>query len=56
MDPHITPLYHATVEAAEAANVNTLLAAETIRGRRGVTAHGLEPELLLEAMRRLSFA
>jgi D-aminopeptidase len=40
------------VEATEAAIVNALLAAETMTGRGGVTAYGLEPELLLEAMRR----
>jgi D-aminopeptidase len=52
VDSHITPLYHATIEATEAAIVNALLAAETTTGRRGVTAYGLEPELLLEAMGR----
>ena len=52
VDSHINPLYHATVEATEAAIVNALLAAETTTGRRGVTAYGLEPDLLLEAMRR----
>jgi D-aminopeptidase len=52
VDSHISPLYHATIEATEAAIVNALLAAETTTGRRGVTAHGLEPDRLLEAMRR----
>ena len=52
VDSHIAPLYHATIEATEAAIVNALLAAETTTGRGGVTAYGLEPELLLEAMRR----
>jgi D-aminopeptidase len=52
VDSHITPLYHATIEATEAAIVNALLAAETTTGRRGVTAYGLEPELLLEATGR----
>jgi D-aminopeptidase len=52
VDSHIAPLYHATIEATEAAIVNALLAAETTTGRRGVTAYGLEPERLLEAMRR----
>ena len=54
VDSHITPLYHATIEATEAAIVNCLLAAETTTGRGGVTAHGLEPERLLEAMRRFA--
>jgi D-aminopeptidase len=52
VDSHISPLYHATIEATEAAIVNALLAAETTTGRRGVTAYGLEPEPLLEAMGR----
>jgi D-aminopeptidase len=52
VDWHISPLYHATIEATEAAIVNCLLAAETTTGRGGVTAHGLEPDLLLEAMER----
>ena len=52
VDSHISPLYHATIEATEAAIVNALLAAETTTGRRGVTAYGLEPDLLLEAMGR----
>ena len=52
VDSHIVHLYHATIEATEAAIVNALLAAETTTGRKGVTAHGLEPDLLLEAMRR----
>ena len=52
VDSHIAPLYHATVEATEAAIVNALLAAETTTGRNGATAHGLEPERLLEAMGR----
>jgi D-aminopeptidase len=52
VDSHISPLYHATVDATEAAIVNCLLAAETTTGRNGVTAYGLEPERLLEAMKR----
>ncbi|MEO8687291.1 MAG: P1 family peptidase [Solirubrobacteraceae bacterium] len=52
VDSHINHLYHATIEATEAAIVNALLAAGTMTGRRGVTAYGLEPELLLEAMGR----
>ena len=56
VDSHTDALYHAAVEATEAAIVNALLAAETMTGRGGVTAYGLEPELLLEAMRRFNFA
>ena len=36
VDSHISPLYHATIEATEAAIVNALLAAETTTGRKGV--------------------
>jgi D-aminopeptidase len=54
VDSHISPLYHATLEATEAAIVNCLLAAETTTGRGGATAYGLEPERLLEAMQRFS--
>ena len=56
VDSHISPLYHATIEATEAAIVNALLAAETTTGRRGVTAYGLEPDRLLEAMGRYGAA
>jgi D-aminopeptidase len=52
VDEHITPLYDAAVEATEAAIVNALLAAGTMTGRAGHTAHGLEPERLLEALGR----
>ena len=52
VDSHINPLYHAAIEATEAAIVNALLAAETTTGRRGVTAYGLDPELLVGALRR----
>jgi len=52
VDSHIDSLFHAAIEATEAAIVNALLAAETTTGRRGVTAYGLEPNLLLEAMGR----
>jgi L-aminopeptidase/D-esterase-like protein len=55
VDSHISPLYHAAIEATEAAIVNALLAAETMTGRGGVTAYGLEPDQLLEAMRRCNF-
>jgi D-aminopeptidase len=54
VDSHTVELYHATIEATEAAIVNCLLAAETTTGRNGVTAYGLEPERLLEAMKRFA--
>jgi D-aminopeptidase len=51
-DAYITPLFDATVEATEEAILNALLAAETMTGKDGVTAHRLEPDLLLRALRR----
>ena len=51
-DQRMTPLFHAAVEATEAAIVNALLAAETLTGRDGVTAHRLDPERLLDVMAR----
>ena len=48
----IDPLFYATIEATEEAIVNALLAAETMTGKGGATAHRLEPELLADVMRR----
>ena len=42
----MTPLFDAVVEATEEAIVNALVAAETMTGRDGVTAHGLGAERL----------
>jgi len=53
VDAHMTPLFYAAVEATEAAIVNALLAAETMTGRDGVTAHALTAERLVDAMARL---
>jgi D-aminopeptidase len=49
-DAAINPLFEATVEATEEAIVNALLAAETMSGCDGVTAHALDPERLRELM------
>ena len=38
------------VEATEEAILNALLAAETMTGRDGITAHRLDPERLLRAL------
>src|SRR4029453_10013554 len=46
----MNPLFYAAIEATEEAIVNALLAAETMTGRGGATAYGLEAELLTEAM------
>jgi D-aminopeptidase len=43
-------LFYAAIEATEEAIVNALLAAETMTGYRGATAHALTPDLLLEAL------
>jgi D-aminopeptidase len=49
---YITDLFDAVVEATEEAIVNALLAGQTMSGNYGVTAYGLEPERLVEVMRR----
>jgi len=48
----LNTLFYAVIEATEEAIVNALLAAETMTGRGGATVHALEPEPLLEVMRR----
>jgi len=51
VDEHINPLLEAVAEATEEAIVNALLAAETMTGRDGITAHALDYDRLLEVMR-----
>ena len=51
-DARMTPLFKAAVEATEAAIVAALLAAETMTGRDGITAHALGAERLIEVMAR----
>jgi D-aminopeptidase len=51
-DQRLTPLFQATADATEAAIVNALLAAETMVGRDGITAHRLDPDRLLDVMAR----
>ncbi|QIN84264.1 S58 family peptidase [Rubrobacter tropicus] len=46
----MTPLFHAAAEATEAAILNALLAAGTVTGRDGITARGLAPDALLDAL------
>ncbi len=46
----MSPLFYAAAEATEEAILNALLAAGTITGRDGITAHGLDPDLLLGAL------
>jgi D-aminopeptidase len=45
-DAYITGLFEAVVEATEEAIVNALVAAETMEGRDGIVAHGLDGERL----------
>jgi D-aminopeptidase len=52
VDKAINPLFQAAVEATEAAIVNALLAARTMTGRDGITAHGLDPDRLIDIMAR----
>ena len=49
-DPFITALFDAAAEATEAAIVNALLAAVTMTGRDGITAHALPHARLLELL------
>jgi D-aminopeptidase len=51
VDEHINPLLEAVVEATEEAIVNALLAAETMTGRDGITAHALDHGRLVDVMR-----
>jgi D-aminopeptidase len=50
VDEAINPLFEATAEATEEAIVNALLAAETMTGRDGVTAHALGAERLMSIL------
>jgi len=51
-NPRMNDLFIAAVEATEAAILNALLAAETMTGREGYTAHALEADALVEVLRR----
>ena len=51
VDEGINPLLEAAAEATEAAIVNALLAAETMTGRDGITAHAIPHDRLLEVLR-----
>ena len=52
VDRGLDPLFEAAVEATEEAIVNALVAAETMVGRDGITAHRLPHDRLVEVMRR----
>ena len=51
VDEHINPLFEAVAEATEEAIVNALVAAETMVGRDGITAHALDHDRLRTIMR-----
>jgi D-aminopeptidase len=48
----MNPLFDAAIDATEEAILNALLAAETMAGIDGHTAHALEPEALLDSLGR----
>jgi D-aminopeptidase len=50
VDDHINPLLEAVAEATEEAIVNALVAATTVVGRDGITAHALPHDRLVEVM------
>ena len=52
----IDPLFYAAIEATEEAIVNAMLQAETMTGKGGATAHRLDPELLVDLVRRAGTA
>jgi D-aminopeptidase len=50
IDAALDPLFEATIEATEEAIANALVAARTMTGRDGITAHGLPHEQLVAIM------
>ncbi|HEV8564285.1 MAG TPA: P1 family peptidase [Actinomycetota bacterium] len=55
-DPQISELFWATIESVEEAILNALVAAETMVGPDGVTAHALPHDALVDVMRRFGRA
>jgi D-aminopeptidase len=51
-DDHITGLFWAAIEATEEAILNSMIAAERMTGRDGITFHALPHDRLVEVMRR----
>jgi D-aminopeptidase len=49
-DEAITSLFWATIEATEEAILNALVAADTMVGHDGITAHALPHDRLVEVM------
>jgi D-aminopeptidase len=50
-DAYLNPLYHAAIEATEEAIVNALVAADTMTGANGFTAHALDGARLAELLK-----
>ena len=50
-DGAINDLFYAVIDATEEAILNALLAAETMVGRDGITAYGLDPARLVDVLR-----
>jgi D-aminopeptidase len=50
-DSYITGLFDAVVEATEEAILNAMLAAETVVGRDGITAHALPGDRVAQLLR-----
>jgi D-aminopeptidase len=51
VNAHLSAVFEAAADAVEDAILNALLAAETTTGRDGITAYGLDADLLLATMR-----
>ena len=51
-DEHLDALFYAVIEATEEAVVNAMVAAETMTGRDGITAHAIPHDLLTDVMDR----
>jgi D-aminopeptidase len=52
VDAALDPVFTATIEATEEAIVNSMVAATTMTGRDGITAHALPHDRLIEIMAR----
>ena len=50
-DSHIDELFYAVIDATEDAVLNAMLAAETMTGRDGITAHALPHDDLVRVLR-----
>lgn len=51
-DDHLDALFYGVIEATEEAVLNAMVAAETMTGRDGITAHAIPHDLLVQVMDR----